>query len=158
MKIDQCSVSRRSVVQSLVGGSLLLPGIVSELLAAEDQPRDVDPLAPKTSHFAPRARRVIFMNMSGGASHVDSFDYKPELFADHNKSYQVPAKMLEAFAPNNRVVEKYFKRPQWEFKQRGESGLWISDLFPHVAECADDLCATTTPTTSRRHWAFTRVP
>ena len=48
--------------------------------------------------------------------------------------------MLEAFAPNNRVVEKYFKRPQWEFKQRGQSGLWISELFPHVAECADDLC------------------
>jgi hypothetical protein len=140
MKLDQCSSTRRSVVQSLVGGSLLLPGIVSELFAAEDQSRDVDPLAPKASHFPPRASRVIFMNMSGGASHVDSFDYKPKLFADHNKSYHVPAKMLEAFAPNNRVVEKYFKRPQWEFKQRGESGLWISDLFPHVAECADDLC------------------
>ena len=78
--------------------------------------------------------------MSGGVSHVDSFDYKPKLFADHNKPFQVPQQMLEAFAPNNRVVEKYFKRPQWEFKQRGQSGLWISDLFPHVAECADDLC------------------
>ena len=133
--------NRRTVIRSLVGGSLLLPGILSELLADErPATADADPLAPKPPHFTPRAKRVIFLNMSGGVSHVDSFDYKPKLIADHNKSYQVPQRMLEAFAPNNRVVEKYFKRPQWEFKQRGQSGLWISDLFPHVAECADDLC------------------
>ena len=78
--------------------------------------------------------------MSGGVSHVDSFDYKPRLAADHNKPYQVPEKMLEAFAPNNRVAQKFFKRPQWEFKQRGKSGLWISEMFPQIAECADDLC------------------
>lgn len=127
--------SRRTVIRSLVGGSLLLPGILSELLG-----QDADPLAPKRPHFEPRAKRVIFLNMSGGVSHVDSFDYKPRLFADHNRPFQVPQRMLEAFAPNNRVVEKFFKRPQWAFKQRGLSGLWISELFPHVAECADDLC------------------
>ena len=135
MHTDPCHHSRRSMIRSLVGGSLLLPGIVSELLAA-----DADPLAPKLPHITPRAKQVIFLNMSGGASHVDSFDYKPKLIADHNKSYQVPQKMLEAFAPNNRSAEKFFKRPQWEFKQRGQSGLWISELFPHVAQCADDLC------------------
>jgi hypothetical protein len=132
--------TRRSFIRSLVGGSLLLPGILSELLAAENNSSDADPLAPRRPHFAPKAKSVIFMNMSGGVSHVDSFDYKPQLFADHNKSFLVPEHMLKAFAPNNRAVEKYFKRPQWEFKQRGESGLWISDLFPHIAECADDLC------------------
>ena len=133
--------NRRSVIQSLMGGSLLLPGILSELLANESSlDGDIDPLAPRRPHFEPQAKRVIFLNMSGGASHVDSFDYRPKLFEDHNKSYQVPEKMLEAFALNNRVVEKYFKRPQWEFKQRGESGLWISELFPHVAGCADDIC------------------
>lgn len=130
------------MIRSLVGGSLLLPGIVSELLAQEGSAAApaADPLAPKAPHFRPRAKRVIFLNMSGGASHVDSFDYKPKLFADHNKSFHVPEKMLEAFAPNNRVAEKYFKRPQWEFKQRGQSGLWISELFPQIASCADDLC------------------
>jgi hypothetical protein len=133
------------VIQSLVGGSLLLPGIVADLLAsdgdaAKGSAAATNPLAPKAPHFTPRARRTIFINLSGGASHVDSFDYKPQLIADHNKSYHVPAKMLEAFAPNNRVVEKFLKRPQWEFKQRGESGLWISELFPHIAQCADDLC------------------
>ena len=133
-------VSRRSLIRSLVGGSLLLPGIVSELLAADGPKPAADPLAPKPPHFPARAKRVIFLNMSGGVSHVDSFDYKPKLFADHNKSYKVPAKMLEAFAPDNRSAEKYFKRPQWKFEQRGKSGLWISELFPNVAKCADDLC------------------
>src|SRR4051794_31947506 len=127
-------IGRRTMIRSLVGGSLMLPGIVSELLADESPRRDDDPLAPKTPHFAPRARRVIFLNMSGGVSHVDSFDYKPQLIADHNRPYHVPERMLQAFAPNNRVVEKFFKRPQWEFRQRGQSGLWISELFPHVAE------------------------
>jgi hypothetical protein len=78
--------------------------------------------------------------MSGGVSHVDSFDYKPKLISDHNSPFQVPSKMLEAFAKDNRSEVKFFKKPQWEFKQRGQSGLWISDLFPHIAECADDLC------------------
>jgi len=130
------------MVRSLVGGSLLLPGIVAELLAQDSAAAApaIDPLAPRPPHFRPRAKRVIFLNMSGGASHVDSFDYKPQLFADHNKAFHVPQKMLEAFAPNNRVADKYFKRPQWEFKQRGQSGLWISELFPHIASCADDLC------------------
>lgn len=130
------------MIRSLAGGSLLLPGIVSEMLAADDSSRAsaADPLAPREPHLTPRAKQVIFLNMSGGASHVDSFDYKPKLIEDHNKPFQVPQRMLEAFALNNRTVEKYFKRPQWEFKQRGQSGLWISDLFPHVAECADDLC------------------
>lgn len=130
------------MIQSLAAGSLLLPGLLSEMLAADASPDSaaVDPLAPRDPHLPPRAKQVIFMNMSGGVSHVDSFDYKPKLIEDHNKAFQVPQRMLEAFAPNNRVVEKYFKRPQWEFKQRGQSGLWISELFPHVAECADDLC------------------
>jgi hypothetical protein len=129
---------RRNVLRSLVGGSLLMPGILSQLLAEE--PVAADPLASRSPHYPPRAKQVIFLNMSGGASHVDTFDYKPALVADHNKAFLVPEKMLMAFAPDNRSVEKYFKRPQWEFKQRGQSGLWISDLFPHVAECADDLC------------------
>src|SRR4051812_35352143 len=107
MKTPACQHNRRSMLRSLVGGSLLLPGIVSELLAADSPPvtAGADPLAPKSPHFTPRAKRVIFLNMSGGVSHVDSFDYKPRLIADHNKSYLVPQRMLEAFAPNNRVVE-----------------------------------------------------
>src|SRR5687768_14284724 len=103
---------RRTFIRSLAGSSLILPGVLSNLLAADD------PLAPRATHFPPRARRVIFLHMSGGVSHVDSFDYKPRLIADHNKPYQVPKKMLDAFAPENRSEVKFFKRPNWEFKQR----------------------------------------
>ncbi len=127
-------MKRRTFIRSLAGSSLILPGVLSDLFAADD------PLAPRAPHFRPRAKRVIFLHMSGGVSHVDSFDHKPRLFADHNKPYQVPKKMLDAFAPENRSEVKFYKRPQWEFKQRGQSGLWISELFPKVAECADELC------------------
>ena len=140
-------MNRRTAIRSLAGSSLLLPGMISELLAADAKraaspspAAPTDPLAPKQPHFAPKAKRVIFLHMSGGASHVDSWDYKPRLIADHNQPYEVPKKMLEAFALNNRSEVKFYKKPGWEFKQRGQSGLWISELFPKTAECADDLC------------------
>src|SRR5437867_3815402 len=98
MKTDHSHCGRRTMIRSLVGGSLMLPGILSELLAGDES--GGDPLSPKQPHFTPKAKRVIFLNMSGGSSHVDSFDYKPRLIADHNKAYQVPQKMLEAFALN----------------------------------------------------------
>ena len=137
-------MNRRTVIRSLAGSSLLLPGIVAEMLRA-DAARGgvveaVDPAAPRAPHFTPKAKRVIFLHMSGGASHVDSFDYKPRLIADHNQPYEVPKKMLEAFALNNRSEVKYYKKPMWEFKPRGQSGLWISELFPKTAERADDIC------------------
>ncbi len=131
-------MNRRTAIRSLVGSSLALPGLLSELLAAPSS--SDDPLAPKAPHFPAKAKRVIFLHMSGGVSHVDSFDYKPKLISDHNLPYQVPKKMLDAFAPENRSEVKYFKKPAWEFKQRGQSGLWISDLFPKIAERADDIC------------------
>ena len=134
-------LTRRTVLGSLVGGSALFGGLVSNLLqAVEPGSAAEDPLAPKQPHFAPRAKRVIFLNMSGGVSHTDSFDYKPKLIADHGETYKVPEIMLEAFALNNRVAEKFFKRPDWEFKQRGKSVLWIRELFPNIASYADDLC------------------
>ena len=134
---------RRTAIRSLAGSSLLLPGIVSDLLAADARGEAVaadDPLAPKPPHFPAKAKRVIFLHMSGGVSHVDSFDYKPRLIADHGKPYEVPKKMLEAFALSNRSAVKFFKKPDWEFKQRGQSGLWISEMFPHIAKRADDIC------------------
>jgi len=135
-------MNRRTALRSLAGTSLLLPGVISELLAADEQrgAQPDNPLAPKPPHFAPRAKRVIFLHMSGGVSHVDTFDYKPQLIADHNKSYEVPKRMLDAFALDNRSPVKFFKKPDWAFKQRGQSGLWISEMFPHTAQRADDIC------------------
>jgi hypothetical protein len=135
-------MNRRTALRSLLGSSLVLPGILSQLLQSSSAASAAvaDPLAPRPSHFPAKAKRVIFLHMSGGVSHVDSFDYKPKLFTDHNQPFQVPKKMLEAFAPENRSEVKFFKKPGWEFKQRGQSGLWISELFPKIAERADDLC------------------
>ena len=132
-------MNRRTAIRSLAGSSLLLPGMLSELLGAPAAAPQ-DPLAPRQPHFTPKAKRVIFLNFSGGVSHVDSWDYKPRLIADHTQPYQVPKKMLEAFAENNRSEVKFYKKPVWDFKQRGQSGLWISELFPKTAAQADDLC------------------
>ncbi len=140
MNPSPLSVSRRAAISSLVAGSTLFRGIASELAHGADAVLGTDPLLSRPAHFPPRARSVIFLNMSGGVSHVDSFDYKPRLFEDHGKTYQVPQIMLQAFAANNRAAAKFFKRPDWNFAQHGRSGLWISDMFPHVAQCADELC------------------
>jgi len=106
----------------MVGGSVLFPGILSDLLASSD------PLAPKAPHFAPRAKRVIFLFMPGGVSHVDSFDPKPKLFADDGKELSEGHK------------KRLLMRPNWRFRPHGACGLEISDLFPHLARRADDLC------------------
>jgi hypothetical protein len=140
MNPSPLTVSRRAAISSLVTGSMLGSGIISDLANASAPASMDDPLRPKAGHFAPRAKSVIFLNMSGGVSHIDSFDYKPALFEDHGKTYQVPEIMLRAFAPNNRAAGKFFKRPDWNFAQHGKSGLWISDMFPYVAQCADELC------------------
>ncbi|HZN64975.1 MAG TPA: DUF1501 domain-containing protein [Tepidisphaeraceae bacterium] len=116
------------MLRSLVGGSLLLPGIVSELLASDSLPSAVNPLTPRPAHFIPKAKRVIFLYMSGGVSHVDSFDPKPRLIADHGKP-----------APNSRGG-RVLKRPLWDSHPNGKSGIETTGLFPHISQCVDDLC------------------
>lgn len=87
------------------------------------------PLAPKQPHFAPRAKRVIFLFMPGAPSHVDTFDYKPKLMADSGKE-----------SGRGRGGPATLLGSPWKFTQQGRSGLWISELFPEVAKHADDLC------------------
>src|SRR5262245_52870674 len=126
------SPTRRGFVPSFVAGSLLMPGILSELLAADP----ADPLAPRTPHHRPRAKAVIFLFLSGGVSHVDSFDPKPRLTADHGK--QVTFDHPET--RNRPGYEKLFlKKPGWKFAPRGKSGIEVSDLFPHLARQVDDI-------------------
>lgn len=87
--------------------------------------------APQKLHFPAHAKRVIFLCMEGGPSHVDTFDYKPKLAEDSGKQ---PATRQRGFGRGKLLG------PQADFKQRGESGLWISDLFPEVSKHADELC------------------
>ena len=93
-----------------------------------------DPLEPKLPHFPARAKRVVFMFMTGGPSQVDTFDPKPRLDQDHGKPPPFDLPKI-TFAKQGHLL----KSP-WKFKQYGQSGLPVSDLFPHVGRMVDDLC------------------
>lgn len=118
-------------------GSLALAGLCSEAQAAESKPSPTtfrNPLAAKTPHHEPRAKRVIFIFMQGGPSQVDTFDPKDRLVRDNGKT-------LKFYNSRRRHVQdqKLMASP-WGFRQYGECGRWVSDLFPHVAQHVDDLC------------------
>ncbi|MFK8115662.1 MAG: DUF1501 domain-containing protein [Rubripirellula sp.] len=95
-----------------------------------------DPMAPKEPHFAPQAKNVIFLYMDGGPSQVDTFDYKPMLEKFDGKD---PANVIGKLAPTQFDNVGKVLKSQWDFKQHGDSGHWISSLFPHLSEVADDL-------------------
>jgi hypothetical protein len=126
--------TRRGVLRSLIGGSILLPGIVSQLLA-EDAGPSGDPLAPRSPHYPAKAKRVIFLYMSGGVSHVDSWDPKPKLRAAAGKTIPV-----NEFQGRKGDFQMFLKAPQWEFTPHGKCGTEVSALFPHMSQCVDDLC------------------
>ena len=90
---------------------------------------------PQTvNHFPAKAKRVVHVVLMGGLSHLDSFDYKPDLAKAHGKPLQYTERPATFF---NRIG--LIRKNDWEFRQHGQSGLWISDLFPHIATCADEL-------------------
>src|SRR6187397_1193210 len=128
--------TRRSFLRSAGCGfgSLALAAMLAEegKLFAE-----VDPLAPKKPHFDAKAKRVIFLFMSGGPSHVDTFDPKPGLSKLHGQ------KLPESFGPvkTRRGVDKNkLLASKRTFRKHGKSGIEVSDWFPHLANCVDDLC------------------
>src|SRR5215213_7318645 len=119
-----CNPSRRQMIRSLFSGSILMPAIISQLLATDGSAAALgsdNPLAPRQPHFAPRAKRVIFIYLPGGMSHVDSFDYKPKLIADAKDGVLYQGK-------------RKLGVPLWEFKPRGRCGTYTSELFPHIGE------------------------
>ena len=131
--LPQSLYSRRELLKkSAVGfGNLALLSMLNEETQAA---KTKDPLAPKEPHFTPRAKRVIFLFMKGGPSHMDTFDYKPQLQKYDGKPLPFEKPRVQ-FAPTGNLL----KSP-WKFKQYGESGIHVSELFPNVAECVDDLC------------------
>ncbi|MEQ8851925.1 DUF1501 domain-containing protein [Gimesia sp.] len=132
--MDSLNFSRRQMLKSSACGFgyMALAG-----LSAEAALKSQSPLASKEPHFAPRAKRVIFLFMHGGPSHVDTFDYKPRLNKEDGQ--RLPFKAAKNIEKSSQENLRLMKSP-WKFKQRGESGLWISELFDNVAEHADDLC------------------
>jgi hypothetical protein len=119
-------------------GALALAGLASSRAAAE-APGLADPLAPKPPHHTPRAKRVIFLFMQGGVSHVDSYDYKPTLEKNDGKQFAFDDARVIANT-GKRGSQMRVMKNLWEFKKRGQSGLWASELFPEVAKHMDDLC------------------
>ncbi len=117
------SPNRRRFIRSLVGGSMLFPAVLSELSAWGSDPR-LNPLRAKPSPFRGKATSVIFLYMSGGVSHMESFDPKPKLAADHGKPSGV----------------KHLLAPHWGFQPGGKCGTPVSDLFPEIRTCMDDIC------------------
>ena len=121
--------TRRTALKTISSrlGTLALTAIASEQLAAENRS---NPLAGKSPHFAARARHVIFLSMRGAPSHVDTFDYKPQLQRDSGK----PGRY------GGGVRGGTLLGSPWKFRQHGTGGLWISSLFPNLSSRADELC------------------
>lgn len=127
-------VNRREILK-MMGAGLGTLGLANMLEAGEPAATSarVDPLAPKAGHIRPRAKRIIHLFMNGGPSQVDTFDPKPAL--TKYAGQRPPAVNLST----ERKTFNLFPSP-FAFKKRGQSGIEISDLFPKVSECADDLC------------------
>ncbi len=127
------SLSRRAALGRIACG---FGGLALSALLAEEAEaaRAVDPLAPRPPHFKARARRVIFLFMHGGVSHVDTFDPKPKLAAMHGKPLPFAKPKFEFSSTGNLLASP------WKFSRHGKCGMEISSLFPHIAGHADDIC------------------
>jgi len=121
-------LDRRQLLRNSAAGFGWLA--LADLLSRE---ASAAPTGLPTPMFQPRVKRVIFLFMYGGPSHVDTFDYKPLLVRDHEKPLPYAKPRLQFHGTKN-----LFRSP-WKFRQYGESGSWVSDLFPHVGRCVDDL-------------------
>jgi hypothetical protein len=116
-------------------GLLAGDGFLSrQAVAADGTTPYQNPLAPKPPHFAAKAKSVIFLFMYGGPSQVDTFDYKPNLYPLDGKTVPVKTHGRGGHRNEGRVVG-----PKWQFKQYGQCGKYVSDLFPHLGECVDDI-------------------
>jgi len=122
-------LTRRDLLKSASSGVGYLAFAALAHEQAQAESKTDGPLSPKKPHFSPRAKRVIFLSMRGAPSHVDMFDYKPQLAKDNGK----PGKFGRGRGG------KLLGSP-WEFNQHGKSGLWISELTPEIAKHADNMC------------------
>jgi len=130
------AVSRRDFV-SQVGhglGAIALAWLLNRAANAESPRTPQSPYEAKPPHFPGKAKRVIHIFAAGGVSHIDTFDYKPELEKRHGQSLGNTVKYDPFFGQPGKLM----KSP-WRFHRRGRSGLWVSDLLPHLASCVDDI-------------------
>ena len=124
------SISRRRFLQSAGAVTAGAAGLHGRL-ALTSQLHGAHPLAARRTHFAPRAKRLVFIFLTGGMSHVDTFDYKPDLKTDRGKTVQ---------GSNSVLGTMYLIPSRYRFRRHGQSGIAVSELFPHLGGLADDLC------------------
>jgi hypothetical protein len=138
-----CGRTRREFLWEIGGGfgSVALAGllggdgfIVRQAIAADGVTPFKSPLAPKAPPLPAKAKSVIFLFMYGGPSHVDTFDFKPNLYPLDGKTIAV-----KTFGRGGKKNEGRIVGPKWSFRQYGQSGKWVSDLFPNLATCVDDI-------------------
>ena len=124
--------TRRQFLETASGGfaATALAGICSDVQAASR-----DPLAARSGHYVPQADRVIFVYATGGVSHVDTFDYKPQLTVDHGKSITA-----SRWLNKSGEFKRYLIQSRWGCNRYGQNGVWVSGLFPHLAQMIDDVC------------------
>ncbi len=137
-----CGRTRREFLWEIGGGfgSVALAGLLGDgflarqCVAADGVTPFVNPMAPRRPPLPAKARSVIFLFMYGGPSHVDTFDYKPKLYPMDGQTIAV-----KTFGRGGKRNEGRIVGPKWAFRQYGECGKWVSDLFPHLGTCVDDI-------------------
>ena len=130
----QCSFDRRNLLLNSAGGigAIALAWMMSRDAMADADSKSGSAIAP---HFPPKAKRVVQVFCAGGVSHLDTFDYKPELQKMDGKSLEGKGENLGFFGQPGHLMKSVY-----EFRQHGRSGAWVSSLLPHLAECVDELC------------------
>jgi hypothetical protein len=121
-------------------GGLALNAILADSARASDasaKDRVSESVAERAAMLTPRAKRIIFVFMQGGPSHVDTFDYKPELIARNGQSIDFTGVRFGDFG---QVTKQKLMQPLWRFSRHGQTGKAVSELFPNIAQHVDDLC------------------
>lgn len=124
-----------------LGGIALTTLLAEQKLLADDKKPlrpSIDaaqPFAPRAPHFTARAKQVLMIFCSGALSHIDTFDYKPQLFKKHDTPLPGSENLVTFQGAQGNII-----KPLWEFKPRGQSGKMVSDLLPQMAELADEMC------------------
>lgn len=132
--MDYCNINRRQTLNSLACGfgGLAFGAIAhKDAIASSNSSKDI-------FHHRPKAKRVIFIFMAGGVSHLDSFDYKESLVKNDGKMMRFDD--ARTLAKTRKVINHRVMKPLWKFKKHGQSGRDVSELFPHIANHVDDLC------------------
>ncbi|MBI4658016.1 MAG: DUF1501 domain-containing protein [Verrucomicrobia bacterium] len=119
-------------------GAIALASLLNERLFAADAGRTRPAESHPGPHFAPKARNIIYLFQSGGPSHLDLFDYKPELIQRNGQ--EMPAEMLKSIRLAQIGKEAAVLGTRYQFQQFGKSGVWISELLPQLQTIVDDVC------------------